>query len=204
MILQVMVVSDKIVSYVFSTVIKVVALITLFVTICSPYPTHVRLNSNIRTLNSLTNETKAIMAENMDYRQGQLPFIPDSYKHITETNYPITCDPSYVHMAERSTCPWRFQKNVDNNRIPVEITEAVCRVRNTNACGSTTTGLQNIRNGCEKQECREVKYYTKVLRRYSADIDEYREVFEPISAGCTCMCSELKHIPDTGRNSMCH
>lgn len=144
------------------------------------------------------------MAENMDYRQGQLPFIPDSYKHITETNYPITCDPSYVHMAERSTCPWRFQKNVDNNRIPVEITEAVCRVRNTNACGSTTTGLQNIRNGCENQECREVKYYTKVLRRYSADIDEYREVFEPISAGCTCMCSELKHIPDTGRNSMCH
>lgn len=157
-----------------------------------------------RTLFTLKNETEALMAEGMNYDEGQLPLlIPGEYRQITRVELPISCDPGYVEMAERSTCPWRFQKNIDENRIPREITEAVCRASNSGVCGRATSRNQTIRNGCRKHECREVKYFTKVLRRFSPNTNEYREVLEPISAGCTCMCSALRPFSHSGRNRMC-
>ena len=161
--------------------------------------------SNTRTLQTLTEESTAILSHGMDYAEGQLPFISENFKQINKSNMPIECDRYFVHMSERSVCPWKFQKNIDNNRIPREITEAVCRAKNTAACGTATVGLQTVRNGCLKHECREVKYFTKVLRRNSTVESEkqFIPVLEPISAGCTCMCSELKRMTNLQRLRMC-
>ena len=155
------------------------------------------------TSHSFTNDSKAIMSESMSYDLGQLTIVPHYYRHIDKVPYPIACSPYHAHSSERSVCPWKFQKNIDQNRIPREITEAVCRVRNTEVCGQSTASRHVIRNGCEKHECREVKYYITVLRRISPDSNHYVEILEPVSAGCTCMCSELKPVPPARRATIC-
>lgn len=127
-----------------------------------------------------TRASKAIMpGEIMDYQQGELAFVNQRYINITRNPVPgQNCGGlgSFVPLAARSSCPWKFVLNVDNLRVPREIFEAKC---------ITPTCNSSLMTGCLDQSCKEVKQFTWVKRGPRSNMVD---ILEPISVGCTCAC----------------
>ena len=69
-------------------------------------------------------------------------------------------------------------KKVDENRIPKEITEAVC--------SKHYIKLKKRGKACH---CKEIKYYTYVLRKTTRAPNNsmHQSILEPTSAGCACV-----------------
>ena len=77
-----------------------------------------------------------------------------------------------------SSCPSKFVTNMDNNRRPEVMTEAIC----ARSCCSGYTS-------CVSYRCQEILYYVPVLRRTACvnEIYQYEQIVESFGAGCTCM-----------------
>jgi hypothetical protein len=142
-----------------------------------------------RSLHTLKDESMAILPGD-ELNHPTLSSIPKQLVNITRTDIEhCTAPRSNLFLTGRSTCPWKFVLNNDQNRIPKEIYEAKCR---TETCLGT-----NIQ-GCTTQKCREVQYFTWVKRRASRQ--RYHRVLEPISVGCTCTCDRIRN---SRRSTMC-
>lgn len=141
--------------------------------------------SAYRTISSLRNESEAILPGHiLSYQHGQLPTVGRIFQNIVKESIPLDCSLAdvYNHISKRSSCPWRFELNVDENRIPREIFEAKCRTRH---CSGSVIG------GCELQRCEEIKHFTFVKRRVSEST--FKSILEPIAVGCTCACKKWKN-----------
>lgn len=109
-------------------------------------------------------------------RSSDTRFYENIYRAHVQGNR--TCNFPENSNAATSTCPWHYILNVDQNRRPVEIIEAKC-----NCPGQCLSGPPN-------SKCHPVKYFIRVLRKYSCDFETrtflYRQTVEPITVGCTC------------------
>ncbi|CAG2235244.1 unnamed protein product [Mytilus edulis] len=134
-----------------------------------------------RSFQTLTQETRYMLpGAVMSYANGELKSINQSFVNIKRRPlYPTKCDVqlNYKTYSQRALCPWTFVRNIDENRIPREITEAKC--------------LKEPVTDQHKKTCRckEIKFYTYVLRTVINNDGVYqnRSILEPISAGCACI-----------------
>lgn len=168
--------------------------ISILIGVVCYQPITARHSCLYRSLDYLSAETKAILpGEVLNYQQGQLALIPQRYINITRVDE-ISCIPmsSYAPIAQRSSCPWKFVKNIDNNRDPKEIYEAVCRTRQC---------IGSMMSNCEKQSCEEIKHFTSVKRK--AGENTFIKILEPISVGCTCACESMTTTFPIERMTMC-
>ncbi|KAK3609476.1 hypothetical protein CHS0354_022234 [Potamilus streckersoni] len=100
---------------------------------------------------------------------------------------------NYLHST--SLCPWYFVKNVDSNRKPEVLVEAMC------ACSDLDMS-NNVING-KRIKCRSVPVFLKVLRRTGCKdgVYTYRFVWERISVGCVATYVSLESIDEKPRMS---
>ncbi|VDI54822.1 Hypothetical predicted protein, partial [Mytilus galloprovincialis] len=143
-----------------------------------------------RSFQTLTQETRYMLpGAVMSYANGELKSINQSFVNIKRRPlYPSKCrvQLNYQGYSQRALCPWTFVRNIDENRIPREITEAKC--------------LKKFRLG-KTCQCTEIKFYTYVLRTVINNDGAYqnKSMLEPISAGCACI---LKRPPSRKRITM--
>ncbi|KAL3857118.1 hypothetical protein ACJMK2_011813 [Sinanodonta woodiana] len=97
------------------------------------------------------------------------------------------------HLHSTSVCPWYFVKNVDNNRKPEVLVEAMC------ACSDLDMSHVGI-NG-KRIRCRSVPMFLRVLRRTGCKdgLYTYRFVWEKISVGCVATYDSLEFIDEKPR-----
>lgn len=171
-----------------------ISLYLLFTAISYCTTSATRHNFRYRTLHTLTNESMAIIPGRLlNYQTGDLCAVPPQFINIKLTDIDNQVLNSNVYLTQRSSCPWKFVKNFDVNRIPNEIYEAKCR---------TSTCLSSGIEGCIQQRCEEVKYFTWVKRKTGPS--RYEKMLEPISVGCTCACAYLPTVSDGVRRLVMH
>jgi len=99
------------------------------------------------------------------------PFLNHLYGDRTcPTELPKTGD-----QEQRSTCPWYYVINHDENRFPADIAEARCR-------------CERCIGGHTVNQCERVFYHQRVLKRKGEKDGMYRwePAWEKIATGCTC------------------
>lgn len=103
---------------------------------------------------------------------------------------PLTDGRVVVDMGlyKRTKCPWTYEVDVDNNRLPKRITRAVCACRH-----------------CHRGRCVPVMTYEPVVRRECDNVTgvfRYRKYLEQVPAACVCVASErAEHLSHARMNS---
>lgn len=87
-----------------------------------------------------------------------------------------------AQISEISTCPWDYAWNNDTNRIPESFIEAGCKCQ---SCGGTEEG----------GICVPLLQYSQMFRKCAVGASSYREVWEPIAIGCTCVYPPVRRQP---------
>ena len=147
---------------------------------------------------------------NPDYDRGDIPSSVLAYENITRT--PLDDHPenrvcgqlqgavSSEQINLRSTCPWHYVLNNDNNRIPATLVEAKCNCQGSTSCVGANNPHYHTR-------CMPVIYYTRVRRKFAHCVNEngqlesmFKSVREPIVVGCTCEIQLRRHRHGHHRN----
>lgn len=88
----------------------------------------------------------------------------------------------YAQISEISTCSWDYMWNNDTNRVPESFVEAGCKCR---SCDGTHEG----------GICVPLLQYNQMFRKCATGVSFYRQVWEAVAVGCTCVRAPVRRQP---------